>query len=103
MYDRAGEIEPALHAAAVTLDRFAGPVGEAGEFQDLMHALAEQPIAHALRAAPVQQILDRRDLLEQSDLLRRHAKSAAGGSSFAHDVVTHHADGTRRGRKEAGD
>jgi hypothetical protein len=58
MHDAAGEIEAPPHAAAELLDGLAGAVGQAGEGEHFLNALAEQGIAQALRAAPIVQVLE---------------------------------------------
>ena len=56
--DAAGEIEAPPHAAAELFDGLAGAVLETGGLEYFLHALAEQGIAHALRATPVIEVFD---------------------------------------------
>ena len=103
MDDAAGEIEAPPHAAAELLDGLAGAVGKAGDFEHFLNALAEQGIAHALRAAPIVEIFESRQVVVERDFLGNHAEHAARGGALAHHVVAHDANVAGSGSEQAGD
>ena len=76
--DAAGEVQAPPHASAELLYGFAGAVGEAGEREHFLNPLAEQGIAHTLRATPVIEIFEGRKVVVERNFLGTPRRARAG-------------------------
>src|SRR5580704_12491258 len=101
MNDTAGEVETAFHTAAELLDRLFGAVQQSRQVENFLDPTPQLSSTQALCAAPVGQILTRRQVFVQGYLLRNHPHTSPGSDPLPNDVVTHDANVPGGRREEA--
>ena len=68
------DVDAPLHPARILLDAVLGPVGQADDLQHFVHAGFERRAAQPVHLAPEGQVLARRQVFVQGDLLRDDAQ-----------------------------
>ena len=88
MDQRAGDLEPALHARGQRAHRLRRPVGELDEVQHLLDAVAPQLARHAEDEAMQLEVLAHRQAVVEARLLEDDAEPPAGGERLSRDIGT---------------
>ena len=79
VHDAATEVEPSLHATAESLGRFAGPIGKPDQLQDFRDPILQLLATHAVGGAPIREVLGRRKVFIECELLRDDSQASSRG------------------------
>src|SRR5258708_37432559 len=77
------QVEAPLHAAGIGLDRLARPAAEPHPGQRRLHRLAERLPRKTVEAAPEAEVLRRRQLFVDGDVLRHDSELALAAQGIA--------------------
>ena len=96
--EAAAEVQPPLHAAAEILGEIVGAVAKLRDAERRIDRCRERVAARAIQLAEVRQVLARREVLVDRELLGHEPDRASRGFAVGREVVTGHAHGSARWR-----
>jgi hypothetical protein len=98
---RAGQRQPAFHAAGKRLDAGVGAAGQTGKFEQRRDAFQQRRIGYVEITAEHPQVFADGEIGIEVVELRHHANAFAGFSSLARHVMAEHADAAAVGAGQA--